>query len=225
MLFHPDCNYAFKHAGRDIMHMAEKANSLAPEQYGSRKHHRAIAVNKVLTNHILCQLKRPGVICSNDSKSCSDLIGHAQASLAMQRNGVSKTAIDCLFSTLQGATHQVRTGFGDSAIYYRGDKWLIPLHSIGQGNGAGPAIWAVVSTPLLNILCKKGFGCEIINPISGEKYKFLGYAFVDDTDLVESKAGCFDAGQLLHSMQQSLNTWEGTLKATCGTIVPEKTFR
>jgi len=27
-----------------------------------------------------------------------------------------------------------------------------PIHGIGQGNGAGPAIWAFISTPLLNIL-------------------------------------------------------------------------
>jgi hypothetical protein len=96
------------------MRIAEKTHSLAPEQYGSRRGHRAIdlAVNKALTYDLLRQLKRPGAICSNDARSCYDLIGHSQASIAMQRNGVPKTAIDCLFSTLQDVTHQVRTGFG-----------------------------------------------------------------------------------------------------------------
>ncbi len=27
-----------------------------------------------------------------------------------------------------------------------------PMHGVGQGNGAGPAIWAVVSTTILNML-------------------------------------------------------------------------
>jgi hypothetical protein len=101
---------------------------------------------------------------------------------------------------------------------------LIPLHGIGQGNGAGPAIWALVSTPPLNIRRKKGYGCDIINPISGKHHKFVGYAFVDDMDLVASKAGTFDTKIIWDSLQASLDTWEGTLKASCRAIVPDKTF-
>jgi hypothetical protein len=53
-LFHPDCNYAFKYVGCEMMNVAEANAMLAPEKYGSRKHHQAItlAVNKVLTNDI-----------------------------------------------------------------------------------------------------------------------------------------------------------------------------
>jgi hypothetical protein len=69
------------------------------------------------------QLKRPSTLCLNDAKSCYDLIGHAQASLVMPRQGVPNSMVDCLFSTLQNATHQVHTGFGDSIIYYGGSKW------------------------------------------------------------------------------------------------------
>jgi hypothetical protein len=55
VLFQPDCNFAFKHVGRGMMKTAEATGALAPEQYGSRKRHRAIdlAVNKVLTNDVL----------------------------------------------------------------------------------------------------------------------------------------------------------------------------
>ena len=183
VLFPVDCNYAFKHVGRSMMAVAEQTNALAPEQYGSRKQHKAIdlAVNKALTFDILRQLKRAGAICSNDAKSCYDLIGHTQASLSMQRVGVPKNIINCLFTTLQEAVHTVRTGFGDSKSSYGGKVWLVPIHGIGQGNGAGPAIWAVVSTPLLNVLRSKGFGCEVCCPLSSEFFRFVGYAFVDDT--------------------------------------------
>jgi hypothetical protein len=97
-------------------------NSLAPEQYGKRKGHRVIdlVVNNALTYDLLYQLKRTGVKCSNDARSCYDLIGHAQASFAMQWNGVPKVAVDCLFSILQEARHQVRTGYGDSDKRYGG---------------------------------------------------------------------------------------------------------
>jgi len=63
-----------------------------------------------------------------------------------------------------------------------------PLHGIGQGYGAGPAIWAVVSTPILNLLIRMRFGCEIVDPIKGKHDVFVGYAFVDDTDIIESKS-------------------------------------
>ncbi len=209
-----------------MMKVAERTNSLALEQYGSRKAHRAIdlAVNKTLTNDLLRQLKRPGAICSNDAKSCYDLIGHSQASMAMQRNGVPKAAVDCLFSTLQCATHHVRTGYGDSQTSYGGPNWVTPMHGIGQGNGAGPAIWAVLSTPILNMLRKKGFGCEFSAPISCTMFKFVGYSFVDDTDLIQSNPAITSYTQVIQSLQQALDTWEGGLKATCGAIVPEKTF-
>jgi len=175
-LFPVDCNYAFKHIGRKMMKIAEATGSLAPEQYGSRKGHRSIdlAVSKALTYDLFRQLRRTGAICSNDARSCYDLIGHSQASIAMQRNGVPRSAVDCLFSTLQNAKHQVRTGYGDSSKSYGGDAWITPMHGIGQGNGAGPAIWAVLSTPLLNMLRSEGVGCEFVSPLSKTKTSFVG---------------------------------------------------
>jgi hypothetical protein len=129
-LFPVDCIFAFKHIGREMMRIAESTNSLAPEQYGSRKGHRSIdlAVSKALTYDILHQLRCPGAICSNDARSCYDLIGHSQASMAMQRNGVPKSAVDCLFTTLQNAEHRVRTGYGDSSSSYGGSNWSTPMH-------------------------------------------------------------------------------------------------
>jgi len=59
-----------------------------------------------------------------------------------------------------------------------------PFHGIGQGNGAGPAIWAVISSPLLSILRRLGYHCHFIGPFSAHEAKFSGYPFVDDTDLI-----------------------------------------
>jgi hypothetical protein len=90
VLFQADCNYAFKFCGREMMQNAERHSLIAKEQYGSRKNHRAAdhALNKVLSHDLMRQLKQPGAICSNDAKSCYDLIGHTPASLSMQRLGV-----------------------------------------------------------------------------------------------------------------------------------------
>jgi hypothetical protein len=88
------------------------------------------------------------------------------------------------------------------------------MHSIGQGNGAGPAIWAVVSTPLLNALREKGFGFELISPLLSRYHKFVGYAFVDDTDIIQSTL-CNDDQQVINKLQEAVDLWEHA-------IVPEK---
>jgi hypothetical protein len=225
-LFPVDCNFAFKHIGRSMMHIAELTGSLAPEQYGSRKRRKAtdLAVNKALSYDIIRQLKRPAAVCSNDTKSCYDLIGHTPASLAMQRMGFPWSVVDCLFTTLQNAYHYVRTGYGDSSNSYGGPLWQLPIHGIGQGNGAGPAIWAVVSTPLLNVLRQLGFGFSYITPISCTLTNFCGFAFVDDTDLIQLLHSNSSAEEVRFKLQQAIDTWEGLLSSMAGAIVPEKTY-
>jgi hypothetical protein len=100
--------------------------------------------------------------------------------------------------------------------------WLVPFHAIGQGHGAGPAIWAVVSSPLLNILRAKGFGSKICCPLSRAFLKFAEYAFVNDTDIIKS-ALCDKKQDAIALLQKAIDTWENSLKITCGAIVPEKT--
>lgn len=187
VLFAVDCNYAFKHIGWEMMKVAKKTKSLAPKQCGSRKSHRAIdlTMNKALTYDLFCQPKWVSAVCSNDAKSCYNLIGHTQASLCMQQMGVPWATVDCLFITLQEAKNFVRTDFRDLIESYGGTSWLIPIHGIYQGNGACPAIWVVVTTPLLNILWEKGYGISWAYPISQRTIHFAGYAFVDATDLVQ----------------------------------------
>lgn len=120
---------------------------MAKEQYRSRVGHRALdlAVNKTLTFSLLQQLKRPGAMCSNDMKSCYDFIVHSVASLTIQRIGVLKAAVDCIFTTIQSAKQQVRSGVRQFNLLL---QWSVqissPIHGIGQGNGAGQPIWAAL---------------------------------------------------------------------------------
>jgi hypothetical protein len=143
----------------------------------------------------------------------------------MQRVGVPRCIVDCLFSTLQEAQHKVRTGYGDSEGWYGGSqKEGPPMHGICQGNGAGPSIWAVVSSPILNLLRTKGYGIFFTTPISNSQIRFSGYAFVDDSDLIPVLSALQKAGLATLLLQKSVDTWEAGLKVTGGALVPEKTF-
>jgi hypothetical protein len=54
--------------------------------------------------------------------------------------------------------------------------------------------------------------------------QFVGYAFVDDSDVVESKPRQPHYLTVTQNLQKAVDTWEGGLKATCRAIVPKKTF-
>ena len=181
VLFDPEANHIFKYLGRNVMAHAETHHQLADEQYGSQKKKTAIlhALNKCLSYDLLCQFKYPGALCSNDAKSCYDRIVHSVASLCLQCLGLLESAIVCLFSTLQDMEHTVCTVYGNSQHSYGGSLWSIPMQGIFQGNGAGPMLWAVVSTPVLKVMRQEGFGTFFRACITGNTIRFVGYSFVN----------------------------------------------
>jgi hypothetical protein len=107
-------------------------------------------------------------------------------------------------------------------LSYGEPDWVTPMHGICQGNGTRPAIWAVLSTPLLNLLRDSGFGCTFTSPISKEIMEFVGDLFVDDTDLIQTAEKGESLTDVAAALQHSVETWEGRLRATGGAIVPEK---
>jgi hypothetical protein len=153
LLYKADFNHNNKRLGRDMLWRAESANVVAIEQYGSRKNLSAVdqSLNKVLTFDLWRQFRQNGALCSNDAKSCYDRIVHNFASLCMQRIGTPTQPIISMFSTIQELSHHVRTIYGDSTSSYR-HSTSPPIQGVGQGNGAGPQIWALVSTTVLNML-------------------------------------------------------------------------
>jgi hypothetical protein len=87
---------------------------------------------------------------------------------------------------LQHLHHPVRTIYGDSATDYGDMLWAVPYSGIGQGNGAGPAIWEVVSTPVLKMMKDEEFVFMCKTSLQDKDLHFVGYSLVDDTDLIQS---------------------------------------
>jgi hypothetical protein len=69
-----------------------------------------------------------------------------------------------MFQTLQQAAHHVSTAFGVLARTY-GRNRQIPLQGAGQGNGAGMAIWAAISSVLIMDMATQGHGFNILSAI------------------------------------------------------------
>jgi hypothetical protein len=213
-----------KQLGRDVLQHAESLHNLAREQYGSRKHHQACtaATNKVLTMDLLRIRRQAGALCSNDAKACYDRVVHSIAALSFLRQGAPRSAVLSLLKTLQKARHKIRTGFGISKSTYGGNL-SPPIQGLGQGNGAAPTGWALISTPLINMMRTAGFGLQFCMCLSSILIAFLCYAFVDDTDLIHTGKSVLTPGhEIVGDMQRFVNHWEGGLRATGGALRVDK---
>ena len=92
-----------------------------------------------------------------------------------------------MFSVIQGMIHRVRTYFGDSQKTYGGgnlDKWENEAQGVLQGNATGPTIWSLLSSMIFEVLHKRGFAVKFCTTISREVFKPVGFAYVDDSDLL-----------------------------------------
>ena len=159
------------------------------------------------------------MLCSNDAKSCYNCIVHSIASLACQRLGLPPEPITCMLVTIQELEHHIRTSYGTSDTSMS-NELPTPLQGIFQGNGAGPAIWIVVSTPLIEMMRGAGHGLRFDSPLSHSTDSIVGFAFVDDTDIVSGNLTATEItfNEVATEMQQAINRWEGGLKATGGAI-------
>lgn len=126
-----------------------------------------------------------------------------------------------MFSTLQGLKHHIRTAFETSDSTYHHCFETSPImQGIYEGNGTGPIIWAVESSPLFHMMHKYGgYGINIPNTLSGCRICIAGFTFVDDTKLIQTGENKTD---VLQRMQRSISMWEGLIRATGDGLVVER---
>jgi hypothetical protein len=223
VLFHALFNMLNKRVAQKAINNARDMNEIPSEAY-AKKGHRAIdcGLNKVLTLDIIRQRRVPAALCCNDAKQCYDRILHMIANICLQRVGVHPKTCFVMLGTLQQMKHHIKTAFGVSKESYGCIQ--IPLQGVLQGNGAGPAIWMLISIPLINMLRTQGFGFKSTNLLSGEDYQFACYTYVDDTDLIHIGDDHTTPEHVFDEMQRMLDHWEGGLRATGGALVPEKSY-
>lgn len=219
VLMEADFNYINKLIGKRVMNNAELHNNIAQEQYGSRKRKSSIihATNKQLSFDILNTRKQDAALLILDAMSCFDRIAPPIASLSLKRQGAPQSFCNVIFNTIDKMTHFTRTSFGDSEISY--DKGNDRFHGILQGNGAGPTIWAMISSSILTSLRDHNFGTTIVHPHTRKQESISAFSFVDDTDLIQTISDNVEAHDI---SQLALNCWDEDLRTTGGALVGKK---
>lgn len=223
VLYEADFNFMNKQIGRAAVENALINKQMATEQYAKS---RSSPIDQCISRRIVFDLNRfqksSLVVCSTDLLSCYDRIVHTAASLAMQRYGITKEAMSSMFSTIQRCRHKVRTGLGTSEKSYGGlTPGEDPLMGVGQGNGAGPAIWSIISCVLFRIMHLKGFHSSYKAKLSQDSTELMGFMYVDDNDLIikgedETHRGLIDKSQSI------LSSWNKLIKVSGGAIRMDK---
>ena len=223
-LFQSDFNHNNKHLGRQLMKHSVKNNLFAKEQFSVQgKKSITHALNKTLLFDNVRYNKGCLAIASCDLKSCYDRIAHVPAKLAVQSMGVPESPLLSLFSTLQEVQYFTRTVYGDSTKTFGGKEkgYEHNAQGAGQGNGAAPQIWAVLSTKTFEMMAELGLDTELLTPVSKEELRLAGFAYVDDSDIFVSRLDD-NIHQLVDKLQQLVTNWELAAKVTGGAIAPEK---
>lgn len=224
-LLDTELNQCNKRLQREAIKVALKTDSIAPEQYSRPgRDCRDHALNRRLTLDARQYERQCFSLAMSDLAGCYDRIVHTAAALALLRLGLKKTTIFAMFDSIQRMTHRVRTAYGDSDITYGGDSyanWKNAPQGVLQGNAAGPVIWAILSSVIFDILRKKGFCDKFCMCLSRELFELVGFAFVDDADLIQSGA---DADEVLEKTQLLLDEWRDLMAVTGGAIETKKSY-
>ena len=224
VLYEADYNHENKRLGRDAMNMALAQNKIADEQF-SRPGRSAQenAVCKRLMFDYCRTRKQPFGICACDLKSCYDRIVHTAASIALQRIGIPRGKLIGMFGAVQKLVHRIRTLYGDSKGTYGGEnkskRYSRPPQGTGQGNGAAPTIWAVLSSTIFEILHAEGYGTSFMFALSRGLFQLCGFSYVDDCDLLHIGD---DVIVVAAQLQKMLSMWDELMEVNGGAIAPDK---
>jgi hypothetical protein len=179
---------------------------------------------KTLFYDIVLRTQSPVAIASVDASNCYDRIAHGMALLIFQSFGVEDTAVAALLETIQEMKFFLCTAYGDSKDF-AGSSIEIKTQGLGQGNGASPAGWCVISIMILRAHGAKGHGAQFIAPMSQLRRSLLAILHVNDTDLLHLNMEKDELVQEVHvALQRSIENWGKLLVATGGSLKPDKCF-
>jgi hypothetical protein len=84
---------------------------------------------------------------------------------------------------MQTIQYVLKTGFGESVESYGGTS-LSPNSGLGQGSGASPPVFLVLSSLVVNAYSCLGHGAKICSSYVGRLFYLSAVMYVDNTDLL-----------------------------------------
>lgn len=92
----------------------------------------------------------------------------------------------------------------------------------GQGNGAGPQMWAVLSSTLfLAMHMRKGLSTSFCQKVTSKLLSLVGFMYIDDMDFIQLRDDCNNE-LLTEDLQLALEYWNKLVAVTGGALEPKK---
>ena len=126
-----------------------------------------------------------------------------------------------MFSTIQRLVHRIRTAFGLSQKSFGGlaHSFRKPPQGMGQGNGAGPTVWSILSSTVFEELHARKYSSGFCYALSSGLYQLCGFSYVDDCDLLADGA---NANEVHDKLQTVLTLWDKLMEVNGAAIAPDK---
>jgi hypothetical protein len=129
-----------------------------------------------------------------------------------------------MLETIQEMKFFLQTAYGDTKTF-AGSSIKIKTQGLGQGKGASPAGWCVISIVILRAHGTKGHGVHFMAPMSLVRRSLSAILYVDDTDLLHINMDAEESIVDVHAaIQRAIENWGRLLIATGGTLKPDKCF-
>lgn len=220
-LYEADFNNALRLLwARALVWNSTQQGTLNDAQSGSRPGHQCI--NVVISKemkYLYARITHTSMArMDNDAKSCYDRIVISLANLISQKFRMPHNASKTLGETLRGMQFRLRTAIGESTNTYQHSDHS-PVHGIGQGGAAGPAMWLHISSILMGCLCKHGHSMKMIDQTSKLLLQQWIEGILDDTSLFVN--GNFQEqciSKILDLLQHDAQLWEQLLIASGGAL-------
>ena len=226
VLLEEDFNFGTKlYLGSRMVHHMNNLQIIPSEMFGSRPQHTSIDVPmcRILFFEIIRQRKINAALGSYDAQSCYDNLTHSYISLSTQAIGLPISIIITTLITLQYMKFYLRTGFGDSSSYYS-SKQNHPYQGMGQGNGASPAVWLLISSLLINMMKQKNIRINLPGTISSDILSYVALLFVDDGDFPTIALQGNKMEDVIKQHQKTVTIWSQYLKVTGGSLSSQKFY-
>jgi hypothetical protein len=129
-----------------------------------------------------------------------------------------------MLETIQEMKFFLWTAYGDSKTF-AGLTIEIKTQGLGQGNGASPAGWCIISIAILQAHEAKRHGAHFLAPLSQVQQSLLAILYVGDTNLLHLNMNMDESVQKVHAaLQRAIQNWGRLLIATRGSLKPEFFF-
>lgn len=204
---------------------AHQNGALNAAQAGSRPHHTSIeVVLSKLHKYLNSQLtRRPMATMDNDAKSCYDRIVASLALLISNHFGVPDEICHTVGETLRTMQFKLQTALGNSDQFYSHTEEL-PIHGVGQGGTASPALWLLVSSILFDCYEQKAAGMKLSDPTHKLELQQWIEAIVDDTSIFTNVDCNATIDTLVRTLEADAQYWENLLSVSGGCLELSKCF-